>query len=128
MSLLENYLTLSFPAIFVKEKYPWLKWVFMGILTLTSFYLDTLNYPFLMVVPILILAAFCRLNYKEHFCISLFYIIFIFTILSIVDMFILFIKNFFMSYLGNKIYQSYFIHPIGSVSYTHLTLPTTPYV
>ncbi len=35
MSLLENYLTLSFPAIFVKEKYPWLKWVFMGILTLT---------------------------------------------------------------------------------------------
>ena len=115
MSLLENYLTLSFPAIFVKEKYPWLKWVFMGILTLTSFYLDTLNYPFLMVVPILILAAFCRLNYKEHFCISLFYIIFIFTILSIVDMFILFIKNFFMSYLGNKIYQSYFIHPIGLI-------------
>lgn len=110
MSLLENYLTLSFPAIFVKEKYPWLKWVFMGLLTLTSFYLDTLNYPFLMVVPILILAAFCRLNYKEHFCISLFYIIFAFTLLSILDMFVLFAENCFTNYLGQTTFQNLNIH------------------
>lgn len=110
MSLLENYLTLSFPAIFVKEKYPWLKWVFMGILTLTSFYLDTLNYPFLMVVPILILAIFCRLNFKEHFCISLFYIIFVFTLLSILDMFILFAENCFTNYLGQTTFQNLNIH------------------
>lgn len=115
MSLLENYLTLSFPAIFVKEKYPWLKWVFMGILTLTSFYLDTLNYPFLMIVPILILVIFCYINYKGRFCISLFYIIFIFTILYIIDMFIMFIKNSLLIYMGQTAYDLYHIHLIGMI-------------
>lgn len=110
MSLLENYLTLSFPAIFVKERYPWLKWVFMGILTLTSFYLDTLNYPFLMIVPILILAIFCRINYNGQFCISIFYIIFIFTLLSILDMFALFIENNSIQEFGKSLYQENIIY------------------
>lgn len=112
MSLLENYLTLSFPAIFVKEKYPWLKWVFMGILTLTSFYLDTLNYPFLMIVPILIFAIYSVMNYKGNICISIFYIIFVFTILYNLNLFCLLIENTFITQISEALSNDKLIYPL----------------
>lgn len=112
MSLLENYLTLSFPAIFVKEKYPWLKWVFMGILTLTSFYLDTLNYPALTLVPIIIFIVYCKLNYGKVMIVGLFYLIFIFTILFILNLFCLLIENYFIGNLNISIWNSTLIYPL----------------
>lgn len=112
MSLLENYLTLSFPAIFVKEKYSWLKWVFMGILTLTSFYLDTLNYPILTMIPIFVFIIFCRLTYEKDMIIGLFYLIFIFTILFILNLFCLLIENYFIGSLDALELNSTFIYPL----------------
>lgn len=110
MSLLENYLTLSFPAIFVKEKYPWLKWVFMGILTLTSFYLDTLNLPFLMVAPVFILLLYSYINFPNNAYSALFYTIFFFTLLYLIDMFALFVENFLNGELYEQYYRKTFIH------------------
>ena len=112
MSLLENYLTLSFPAIFVKEKYPWLKWVFMGILTLTSFYLDTLNYPFLMLIPLIIIISYCLFNFDEDKGLCIFYIIFAFTILSLLDMFCIFIETLFIKHIGQIDYNDEFVYQI----------------
>lgn len=112
MSLLENYLTLSFPAIFVKEKYPWLKWVFMGILTLTSFYLDTLNYPFLMLIPLIIIISYCLFNFDEDKGLCIFYIIFAFTILSLLDMFCIFIEMLFIKHIGQIDYNDEFVYQI----------------
>ena len=112
MSLLENYLTLSFPAIFVKEKYPWLKWVFMGILTATSFYLDTLNYPFLMIVPVTVLVLYCIINYKNNLCMSIFYTFFIFTILYLFDVFILCIENSLINNISVYLHESKLVYPI----------------
>ena len=112
MSLLENYLTLSFPAIFVKEKYPWLKWVFMGILTLTSFYLDTLNYPFLMLIPVLVLMIYCIIDYKNNLSMSIFYTFFIFTTLYLFDVFILCIENSLIDNISIYLHESKLAYPV----------------
>lgn len=112
MSLLENYLTLSFPAIFVKEKYPWLKWVFMGILTLTSFYLDTLNYPFLMIVPVIVLVLYCIVDFKDNLCISIFYMFFMFTILYLIDVLVLCVENSLIDDISIYLHESKLAYPI----------------
>ncbi|RGC09550.1 hypothetical protein DXA09_22785, partial [Absiella sp. AM54-8XD] len=65
----------------------------MGILTLTSFYLDTLNYPFLMLIPLIIIISYCLFNFDEDKGLCIFYIIFAFTILSLLDMFCIFIET-----------------------------------
>ena len=74
--------------------------------------LDTLNYPLYVLVPMIIFLIYCKWNFKENVCISLFYIIFIFSILFIVNLFCLLVEKNFIQELGQYLYSDKIIYPL----------------
>lgn len=112
MSLLENFIILSFPGLFFKEKSKVIKVLYCMGMSTASYFLDTLNFPYLTVVAILMLIIYCWINFQEKIYSTFFYVLFIFTVLYLINIITLLIENCFIDDVGKYIFQDRFVYPI----------------
>lgn len=112
VSILENFITLSFPALYIQEKWKPGKYVVTIILTILSFLLNTLHYPFLMSVPIVILILYCVMNYGNKAYYAIFYSMFIFLILGVLAIVNITIESICIDQLKENLFTNQDIYPV----------------
>lgn len=112
VSILENFITLSFPSLYIQEKWKPGKYVATIILMILSFLLNTLHYPFLMSVPIVILILYCVMNYGNKAYYAIFYSMFIFLILGVLAIVNITIESICIDQLKENLFTNQDIYPI----------------
>lgn len=111
-SLLENFLILTFPTVFLNEKHKWVRWVCALIMSSMLFYFDTFRYPFLMIFSVFFLALYSFLNFTSDKKNGFFYAMFLFIVFSIIDMFTLLIEDTCIEEMCQYLYQDRLIYNI----------------
>ena len=112
MSLLENFIILSFPGLFFKEKSKLVKVLYCMGMSTASYCLDTLNFPYLTLFAIIMLIFYCWVNFNEKIYTTFFYVLFIFTVLYLINIITLLIENCFIDDVGKHIFQDRLVYPI----------------
>ena len=112
MSLLENFIILSFPGLFFKEKSKLIKVLYCMGMSAASYCLDTLNFPYLTLFAIIMLIFYCWMNFNEKIYTTFFYVLFIFTVLYLINIITLLIENCFIDDVGKQIFQDRLVYPV----------------